>query len=138
MALKQKQREGAESRGALPVHFGASERLWKAVDQIARKWGCAQGEVCRRIVIMGLSGWKLKHQSQLSHLSRFVSDLDDPFLRACIILRKWFDFQETSTGDHLTDADIDAHLKLMLTELKQKDNASQHLESLAMLGGEDG
>ncbi len=42
------------------IKFSANQTVYSAMVQIAKKWKCPIDEASRRIMILSLTGWKLK------------------------------------------------------------------------------
>ena len=119
------------------IKFSANETVYEAIVQIAKKWKCPVGEAARRIMILGLSGWKLKYGGFLSDLSVFSKDKIDPFQASCLTVRNWLIQHEHGMEEALNDPDVQARLEMILDALREKKKDGEKADLATILAEDD-
>jgi hypothetical protein len=109
--------EGTISPGGLVV--GLTSSLRAALDHIGDRWRCGPERAAQRIIVVALTGWKLRDAEVLERLSAFVPG-EDPFRRTCFLLRNHFDAAEVELGEGFRDCDRLAWLETLLDTLKER------------------
>ncbi|MCZ6837294.1 MAG: hypothetical protein O7G85_16080 [Planctomycetota bacterium] len=108
-----------------PISVPISGTMRSAIVQIAIKWELTVEEASRRIMVMSLSGWKLKFSSYMTELSVFCSDQVDPFQSTCIVMRNWLVQHEKGMEEAFSDPDVLARLEMILDALQEKRSGGQ-------------
>ena len=120
------------------IQFATTEGLWSTLGKVARKWRCSPEIAARRLVVMSLTGWKLRFAGELADLSKFAGRSEDPFQCTCTILRAWINSWTEATGETLTDDDLDARLLMLLDNLQEEKNDGGPASLSAMVAADDG
>ncbi len=102
------------------IQIPLSETMRTAIAQIATKWGLSTEETSRRIMVMSLSGWKLKYAGFLTQLSVFCADESDQFQSTCITVRNWLNLHERGMEEDFSDEDVTTRLEFVLDSLREK------------------
>jgi len=142
LSLKSIGRRHQESApAAMPagvIQFAVNDTIKSAVIQIATKWGLPIEEAARRIMVMALSGWKLKFAGHLAQLSEFTGhDGNDAFQSCCITLRNWLNLHEKGMEEALSDPDVQARLDMILDTLREKKKSGEKADLSAILAEDD-
>ena len=107
------------------IQIPLSETMRTAIAQIATKWGLTTEETSRRIMVMSLSGWKLKYAGFLTNLSAFCADDTDAFQSTCITVRNWLNLHERGMEEDFSDSDVTTRLEFVLDTLREKRAAGE-------------
>ena len=119
------------------IQISLNQTVHSSIEQIARKWKCPIGEAARRIMILSLSGWKLKFGGFLSSLSVFSRDKIDPFQSTCLTVRNWLIQHEHGMEEALSDPDVQARLEMILDALREKRKTGQKVDLATILAEDD-
>ena len=119
------------------IQFSLNQTVYSSIEQIARKWKCPVGEAARRIMILSLSGWKLKFGGFLSALSVFSRDKSDPFQASCLTVRNWLIQHEHGMEEALSDPDVQARLEMILDALREKHRSGEKADLASILVEDD-
>jgi hypothetical protein len=109
--------EGTISPGGLVVTLTPSLRA--ALDHIGDRWRCGPERAAQRIIVLALTGWKLRDAELLERLSAFVPG-EDAFRRTCFLLRNHFDAAEVELGEGFKECDRIAWLETLRDTLKER------------------
>ncbi len=119
------------------IKFSANQTVYSAIVQIAKKWKCPTGEASRRIMILSVTGWKLKFGGFLSELSVFSKDKIDPFQASCLTVRNWLIQHEHGMEETLSDPDVQARLEMILDALREKKKDGEKADLATILTEDD-
>ena len=133
MVLDQHSNDGVVVLPGGDVRFHANDTLWSAVEKVARRWGCSTDTAAQRVLVLALSGWKLKHEDLILEISRFVDPEESAFQRTCLLLRTWMSTWRAATGESLSDTDVSARLEMILDTLRDRDAAGESTDLAELL-----
>lgn len=140
LSLKSKARRQETMPAPMPagiIQFSVNDTMKSAIVQIATKWGIPIEEAARRIMVMALSGWKLKFAGYLTQLSDFCKEPYDTFQATCLTLRNWLVQHEKGMEEALSDPDVQARLEMILDALKEKRRAGAKADLNEILAEDD-
>jgi hypothetical protein len=118
------------------VRFHANDTLWSAIGKVARRWNCTTDSAAERVVVLAMSGWKLKHHDLILEISRFLAPPEGAFQRACLLLRTWMSTWRAATGETLSDSDVTARLEMILDTLRDRDAAGETTDLAELLAAD--
>ena len=121
--------------GAIQIVLNDTMRT--AIAQISTRWGRSADETGRRIMVMALSGWKLKYAGFLTHLSAFCRDDEDAFQSTCITVRNWLNLHERGMEEDFSDDDVTARLEFILDALREKRKGGERADLNEILSEDD-
>jgi hypothetical protein len=120
-----------------PISVPISGTMKSAIVQIAIKWQLSVEESSRRIMVMALSGWKLKFAGYMTEIAAFSKDPCDPFQSTCLTMRNWLVQHEKGMEEALSDPDVLARLEMILDALQEKRSSGQKAELNEILAEDD-
>ncbi len=111
--------------------------MQSAVQKLGEGWHCTAERAAERVLVLALSGWKPQDAVNFERLSHFVPGQDDPFRRACVMLRHHFEAPEQELGEPINDADRTVWMETLFQALQERrEDGSPALLADLLSGGD--